>query len=204
MTEAEWYHSDDAGAMLDFLWQLQGVLPHYTDLRLGGDVKDDDALARPAAVLDRALHRFYLISCRGIWKLLPQEESRRGVEMSELWLSGTITDQELSKYNWHVEGAAFRIDYNAVPEDIERWVAEVRALPEADLQSMLHRSETTDAVEARELLKRAAYFADYAMIYPTLSPKGPPPTSYRRFLAATVLRQYVGYPGRQLGDGPEE
>jgi len=39
MTEAEWNRSDDAGAMLDFLWQRRGVSPDEIDLRFGGDVK---------------------------------------------------------------------------------------------------------------------------------------------------------------------
>ena len=67
------------------------------------------------------------------------------------------------------------------------------------MRSMLHPSESADEIDPRELLKRAAYFADYAMIYPSLSPQGPPPDSYRPFLSADVLRQYVGYPGG--GDG---
>jgi hypothetical protein len=44
------------------------------------------------------------------------------------------------------------------------------------------------------LLKRAAYFVDYAMVYPSLSPMGPPPASYRSFLSARVLREHVGSP----------
>src|SRR5262249_2845506 len=141
-------------------------------------------------------HRFYLASCRGIWKLLPQEASRRGVEMAEQWLAGSVSDEEMSEYNWDVEGAAFCIDYNTAPADIDRWVAEVRALSTAELRSMVHPPGAAEGIEPRELLLRAAYFADYAMVYPSLSPKGPPPASYRPFLSATVLRQHVGYPGR--------
>lgn len=199
MTEAEWHRSNDAGAMLDIFWQQRGVSVHWTDLRFGGDVRGDTSKG-DTADLDRALHRFYLACCRGIWKLLPQEESRRGVEMAEQWLVGAVSDEELSKYNWHVEGAAFCIDYNTAPADIERWVGEVRGLPAAELRSMLHPPEAADEIEPRELLKRAAYFVDYAMIYPSLSPQGPPPASYRPFLSAEVLRRYVGYPGRATGE----
>jgi hypothetical protein len=200
MTEAEWHNSDDAGAMIDFLWQQHGVSPHGIDLRFGGDVRENDASEDAAADLDRTLHRFYLASCRGIWKLLPQEESRRGVEMAEQYLAGTVSGDELSKYNWHVEGAAFCIDYNAAPDDIGRWVAEIRALPATELRSMLHPPEAAYEIEPRELLKWAAYFVDYAMIYPSLSPKGPPPASYRPFLSAALLRQHVGYPAHPLGE----
>jgi hypothetical protein len=200
MTEAEWHRSEDAGAMIDFLWQQQGVSPHRTDVRFGGDGRGNEAPPDAKVDLDRALHRFYLASCRGIWKLLPQEESRRGVELAEQWLAGTVSDEDLSKFNWYVEGAAFCIDYNTAPTDIECWITEVQALPGAELRSMLHPPEAVDDIEPRELLKLAAYFADYAMIYPSLSPKGPPPESYRPFLSAAVLRQHVGYPGRLVGN----
>jgi hypothetical protein len=203
MTEEEWQCSDDAGAMLDYLWQQQGVLPHWTELRFGGEVRQDDASEESSAEIDRTLHRFYLASCRGIWKLMPQRESRRGVEMAEQWLAGKVSAEELSDYNYYVEGAAFCIDYNTAPEDIAGWVGEIRALSGPELTSMLHPPKIADEIELRELLKRAAYFADYAMIYPSLSPKGPPPASYRPFLSATILRRHVSYPGRPLGSGPE-
>src|SRR5689334_17272244 len=88
MTEAEWHRSDDAGAMLDFLWQQQGISPHWTDLRFGGDVREAATSGGTGIDLECALHQFYLASCRAIWKLLPQEESRRGVEMAEQYLDG--------------------------------------------------------------------------------------------------------------------
>ena len=81
MTEVQWDRSDDAGAMLDFLWRYRGVSPHGIDLRFGGNVQPSDAAAGDDDDLGRSLHRFYLASCRGIWKLLPQEASRRGVEL---------------------------------------------------------------------------------------------------------------------------
>jgi hypothetical protein len=199
MTEADWHRSGDAGAMLDYLWQRRAVEPHGMDLRFGGDVQDLAAAEKIENDLGPSIHRFYLASCRGIWPLLPQEASRRGVELSEQFLAGEATAEELSKYNWHTEGAAFCIDYNTAPEDIARWVAAVRTLPEGELRAMLHPPETADQVELRELLKRAAYFADYAMIYPSLRPHGPPPGNYRPFLSAAVLRQHVGYPGGAAG-----
>lgn len=120
--------------------------------------------------------------------------------MAEQFLAGTVSADEISAYNWHVEGAAFCIDYNSAPANIESWVAEIRALPALELRSLLHPPDAADAIEPRELLKRAAYFADYAMIYPSLKPKGPPPATYRPFMSAAVLRQHVGYPGG-LSDG---
>jgi len=64
---------------------------------------------------------------------------------------------------------------------------------------MLHPPEIADEVEPRELLKQAAYFADYAMIYPSLRPQRPPPERYRPFLSADLLRQHVAYPGPAAG-----
>lgn len=193
MTEAEWNSCDDAGVMLDYLWQQYGVSPYFCDLRFGGDLRDDPP-ENASVGLDRALHRFYVASCRRIWKLLPQEASRRGVELAEQFLAGEVSAEEISNYNWHVEGAAFCIDYNTAPEDIQRWVGEVRALPADELRSILHVNEADEDIKPRELLKQAAYFVDYAMIYPSLSPKGPPPRVYRPFLSAAELRQYVSYP----------
>ena len=144
--------------------------------------------------LASTLHRFYLASCRGVWRLLPQDGSRYSVELAERFLAGVATAQEVNEANYYAEGAAFCIDYDTAPQEIARWVEEVRAIPDAELRSMLHGAEAADEVEPRELLKRAAYFADYAMIYPSLSPQGPPPETYRLFLSAAVLRQHVEYP----------
>lgn len=200
MTEIDWNRSEDAGVMLDFLWQLRGVAPAGIALRFGGDVQDADATANAEDDLTPALHQFYLAACRGIWKLLPQEASRRGIELAEQFLAGVATAEVVSEYNWQTEEAAFVIDYNSAPEEIARWVAEVRALPAAELRSMLHPPETADEVAAHELLMRAAYFADYAMSYPSLRPQGPPPDSYRPFLSADVLRRHIQYPGRAVGE----
>jgi hypothetical protein len=112
MTQAEWLHSTDAPAMLEALWEASG----------GDEV-----------VLVPMLHRYFVACCRRIWRLLPQEASRRGIEVAERYLAGKATDEELSEVNWHVEGAAFNIDYNCEREAIERWVAEVRAIPEDEM-----------------------------------------------------------------------
>jgi hypothetical protein len=195
MTEEEWNRNDDAGAMLDFLWQRRGVSPGEIDLRLGGDGKASDAGEDPA----RSLHPFYLASCRRIWPLLPQEASRRGVELAEQFLAGEALAEQVNEYNWHTEAAALCLDHAAAPGDTEaiaQWVAEVGALPAGELRALLHPPETADEVEPRELLLRAAYLADYAMI----SSQGPPPATYRPFLSAEVLRRYVGYSGLAAGE----
>lgn len=99
MTEAEWLNSNDAYCMLKALWQI----PQH-DL----------------SKLQRQLHRYYLACGRAIWRLLPQEDSRLGIEVGEQYLAGKVNDKELNRVNWYVEGAAFTIDYNTEPEAIKR------------------------------------------------------------------------------------
>lgn len=181
MNEEEWLSSDDAGAMLEFLCDRRRILSESAQ----------DSLTC-------SLHRFYLASCRGIWALLPQEASRRGVELAEQLLTGKATAECVREYSRYTEGAAFCIDYAATDGDMDAiagWIAEIEALPAHELRAMLHPPRTADEIGPRELLKRAAYFADFAMIYPNLRPRRPPPVSYRPFLSAVILRQHVAYPG---------
>ena len=202
MTEAEWLDCNDAGVMLEFLWQCQGIQPRDIDLRF--NVREWTPAVEAVASLDRQLHRFYLASCRKIWRLLPQEESRDGVALAEQYLAGKVTWEEVNRFNWFVEGAAFTIDYNTEPANLNFWVEEVRAIPKAELGTILYPPEIALEIEPRELLQRAAYFVDYAMIYPNLRPKGPPPKSYYPFLSADLLREFVGNPFRRAGHSSDK
>jgi hypothetical protein len=145
--------------------------------------------------LERRLHHYYLLCCRRIWRLLPQQESRRGVELAEQYLADGISGEELMHANYYVEGAAFNIDYNSEPENIERWVREVEAMPRDELCAMLAGEYTAVAVDARRLLLRAAYFADFAMVYPKMRHKKPS-KEYAIFFAPDLFRQVFG----KLGD----
>jgi hypothetical protein len=180
MTQAEWMSSTNVPAMLETLWEA---------------ARNDDAVLVPA------LHRYFLKCCRRIWRLLPQPESRLGVEIGEQFLAGLVSDKELYKINWYVEGAAFTIDYNTEPEAIDSWMAEVNAISASEMAVMLNPPGLNLEIEARELLKRAAYFADYAMLYPHLTPKHRVPGSYVIFLSPELLRQQfwesalLGWPG---------
>jgi hypothetical protein len=144
------------------------------------------------ATLVPMLHRYFVACCRRIWRLLPQEGSRRGIEVAERYLAGGATDEELSEVNWDVEGAAFNIDYSRQPEAIERWVAEVQAIPKEEIAAMLNPPGVMRDIDARKLLKQAAYFADYAMIYPHVTPKRGVPAGYSAFLSADLLREQFG------------
>jgi hypothetical protein len=141
--------------------------------------------------LERKLHRYYLLCCRRIWRLLPQQESRRGVELAEQYLAGRVSAEELMHANYYVEGAAFNIGYNSEPENIERWVREVEAMPRDELRALLADEGSTVAVDARKLLLRAAYFADYAMMYPKLRHKQPL-EKYAIFFAPELFRDVFG------------
>lgn len=70
-------------------------------------------------------------------------------------------------------------------------------IPKVELCALLHPPETAFTIESLELLKRAAYFADYAMIYPSFITKGPPAKHHALFLSAELLREFVGKPFRQ-------
>jgi hypothetical protein len=171
MTRAEWLSSENAPAMLKALWDTAG-----------GD----------EAALVPVLQRYLLACCRRIWRLLPQESSRRGVEVAELFLAGAATAEELKKANWHCEGAAFNIDYNCDPSAIQHWVAMVRDIPPSEMASVLNPPGAAVEVDERTLLKRAAYFAHHAMTLPQLTPKHPVPASYAMFLSASLLREHFG------------
>src|SRR5262245_21057460 len=98
---------------MEFVNKPMGVCATIMELRVNWTGDRD--------LLERRLHTYYLACCRRIWRLLPQEASRRGVELGEQYLAGQISAEELDRANYHVEGAAFNIDYNSEPENIERW-----------------------------------------------------------------------------------
>jgi hypothetical protein len=173
MTQTEWLHSADAPAMLQALWEASG-----------GD----------EATLVPMLHRCFVACCRRIWRLLPQEVSRHGIEVAERYLAGEATREHLKQVRWDVEGAAFNIDYDCEPTAIEQWVADVKAIPNDELAAMLNSPGVMPDIDARELLKRAAYFVDYATTYPHLTPKRRVPESYVAFLSADLLREQFGSP----------
>ncbi|NEO88689.1 MAG: hypothetical protein F6J87_31350 [Spirulina sp. SIO3F2] len=142
---------------------------------------------------DTQLHHFYLACCRKIWKLLPAPGSQEGVEMAEQWLRGHVTNLELNACNWDVEGAAFSIDYQTSTEELEQWIANVELIPKLELRSVLNPPDLIDACSTYALLKRAAYFASFATMYPAMSPKGIPPEEYHLFLSPELPRKRVQY-----------
>ncbi len=173
MTYEEWLLCTDVPAMLAVLWEAH---------------VDEDA------TFARRMHCYLLACCRRIWRLLPQEDSRRGIEVAERYLMGAATVEELQAVKWYVEGAAFNIDYNVNPESIQRWVEDVQSLPARGLAAMLSPPGDIVGVDARELLLKAAYFADLASNYPFSRVSSWAWTKYSLFLYADLFRKQFAFP----------
>ena len=190
MTETQWNESDNPISMMEFAFEKQGIGSDSTQHRMGyrmnsGNVKGDSQF-------ETAMHRFYIACCRQIWPLLPDKESRKGVEIAERWLDGNAPDSELNDCDYYVEGAAFGIDYRTSSDQVDQWISDVDAIPDSELNSLLH-SQDVDGRDSYQLLKTAAYFAHYSIMYPAINPKGMPPKSYHQFLSPDLLRQYIKY-----------
>lgn len=92
MTKNEWNLSKNAGSMIEYLWQKEPLLSIKAKFRKYPPAEDwKDYLD-----LEMPLYKFYLASCRNIWQLLPQEASRKGVELAEQFISGSISWEHVS------------------------------------------------------------------------------------------------------------
>lgn len=195
MNELEWNQSSNAAEMIEFLWS------QYTPSEIGCitwmlvDRRNRCESLTPLEILVDKLHRYYLACGRKIWKLLPQEESRGSIEVGELWVEGKASSLWLYRYDYHSEAAAFRIDYAESDEEIAGILEAYHSIPRNELRSLLYPQDVVDSIEPRELLKQAAYFANYAMNYPRIIPKWPLSESYHPFLNADLLREFIEYPG---------
>ena len=178
MTHEEWLVADDAIEMIAALRAF-----HSQD----------------TARLDQQLQRYFLCNCRHFWKLLPQESSRRGVEVAERFLMGQATIEEFKRAEYHAEGAAFLIDYNCEPESNQQWINAVRQMPESDLRAMARCPATMTLEIIRELLRLAAYFVDFAMLYPGFTKNWWPTEEYRPLLSVPLLREFFPHPFARHG-----
>jgi hypothetical protein len=179
MTKREWLECADARPMLEVVWQ------HF-----GGD----------ESILVPRIHR-YLIACgRRIWRLLPDDGSRLGIEVAERFVEGEASVTKLRKTRWYTEGSAFTIDYDTEPLLVQRWIDEINAIPRHELAALLHPPDIADKIDARQLLKQAAYFADFAAHFPFFlrtcffwRPEHPA-SHYALFLSAELVREFFGNP----------
>lgn len=198
MSDEEWWRSDDAPAMI-------------RSLRAGWH--------GPAEDFVRLIHRYLLASCRAIWRILPMEESRRGVEVAERYIEGRATDEEYRIAGWQSEGAAFYLDpheyqpHDESAEAIEvhrRWlaerrariavlVAEVEAIPAEELRRMVRRGPADGPLDAQQVLSDAAYFADWVIGYHLIHARSHSIQTHEAFLDPARLREMVGDPSSRPG-----
>ena len=79
---------------------------------------------------------------------------------------------------------------------IEPLVKDVEAIPVAEMRRMVRATAGAGNVPPRQLLADAAYFADFAMVYPGVRPREGAIERYSQFLSATLLRELIGSPFR--------
>lgn len=183
MTDAEWNASDDVRPMLRYLrdsWQ--------------GD----------EAELDRLLHRYYVASCRRLWKLLPLEASRTCVEVAERFLDGKATAEELSAAEYEAEGAAFLFErwdeigrrtgltfHDLEPDRVSACIRQFEAIPPEDLERLIGKADPNEFESPRDVLGAVAYLVSMSSCYHGLHPKNVIEDLYAPFLSADLLREMV-------------
>jgi len=161
MTRDEWLQCTDTSQMLDFLWASEpyhSVSEVFKDCKTTENWKDYESIIRP-------LHKFYLASCRAIWPLLPQEESKKGVEITEQYIEGKVSWDELSKYGWLSEAAAFTFDYSNDQTEIERWVKNAESKSAELIKEILNnkpnpRKEINRLNDLIDHMKKSAHATD--------------------------------------------
>lgn len=127
------------------------------------------------------LHRYYLACCQRIRYLLPQPSIKEGLKGAEDFLDGKIDWDKLNELNRHAEAECFNFETDEWEEDIRLMIA---AVPEL---------EYLPYPEARQLMKRAAYFADRAIIFSHLKDTLRPPKR-EDFLCPKLLREFLQTP----------
>lgn len=129
------------------------------------------------------LHK-YFIACS--WKhkhLIPQKHLRNGLRGAEDWIDGKIDDDELNRLNWFAEADCFAIDYAKSADELD----EIR-----NLISEIEELAGLSFDEARDMLLKAAYFADISMIYPKLRPVPWIKSLFTsQLLCPDLLRKYI-------------
>ncbi len=197
MNESEWNRCTNAAEMILYLWSLENPADEGHVLSVKVNAGQENEAGSPHRKLITDLHRYYLASCRRIWKLLPQKYSQGSVELGELRVEGKASDIWLHRYDWYSEAAAFRIDYAENEDEIADVLEAYHAIPRDELRTLLYPPETADRIEPRELMTMAAYFANHAMNYAFVIPKDRVSETIRPFLDAELLRRFVKYPGTE-------
>ncbi|MEP3655723.1 MAG: hypothetical protein ABJO36_12580 [Litorimonas sp.] len=165
MTNEEWAASTSAPTMLE---ALRAQNPDYFQ------------------TLTPILHRYFIACSWRIKHLIPQKGLRNGLQGTEKWADGLITDQELYDLDWHAEADCFAFDYADTKEDIreiEKLIASIDQL------------RTMKFEDAAAMLREAAYFAEGTLIYPKMKRR---PYFKRlfisQFLCPDLLRKHIHAP----------
>lgn len=139
------------------MWSKKSACEIVLELKLGGYLSANEDM--------NAVHRYLLECCRRIWVLLPDEGSRNGVVAGEEYLRGRISWEQARKYDYGSEGSAFMFDYaeegdQRVYEHINQNISSIHSLlvPPFDIAD----------VSANRLLIDAAYFANFALLFPEI------------------------------------
>lgn len=91
-----------------------------------------------------------------------------GVEAGEKYCRGEISWEEARQADWHSEASAFLFDYNDEDNpDVAAFVALVTQ-DRDKIERLLVPAFSFDEQPVREILKDAAYFANFALCYPAI------------------------------------
>ena len=143
------------------------------------------------------LWRYFLACAKAIWRLLPEEESRHGVEIAEKYMSGLVSEDEFWYDQFQCEEAAYQIEYDIDEVNISIWVKELEGVSQKELGELVHPSATIQKYKPKDLLTDAAHFANFAMtpnplIMSLSSPVGCKiPEQYLIFLSPSILREIL-------------
>lgn len=187
MTREEWDTTDDGLEML--LWFRRSWLGNRSDR-------------------DRLTQRYFLACCRKIWRLLPDEYSRRAIKVAERHNVGRATRKEWRDAVREAEagwiyfqevktGLSLAEEEN--PEQLGRWIGEIASIPAEELRGMVRPRSSGEAYSPGELLELASGFVEFSVeSYGGWGERAwelhrHQLDEYQMFLSAPLLREIVGH-----------
>ena len=85
-----------------------------------------------------------MVHARNIQILLPQEESIKGIDIGENYLSGIVDKKFLSDENWSVETAGFNLEYDSDPDLINKWIKKIGLLDSDSVDEVFNQVSHVD------------------------------------------------------------
>lgn len=89
-----------------------------------------------------------------------------GIEAGEKYCSGEISWEEALKTDWYSEASAFLFDYNDEGDPNVASYVELISQDRDNLERLLVPPNSFGEQSVRELLRDAAYFANFSLKYP--------------------------------------